>query len=210
MGQPVQGVRAAKAAATRARVLDAARQLFIRQGYENTTMQAIADAGDVAVQTLYFTFGNKRTILSEVLDVAVAGDTAPVVTLERPWVAEAMAAPPAELIERLVVGTGAIHARVAQVLEVVRSAAGSDPEIADLWQTNLAQRHTVFVAFAGALAGKVPLRDGLTTVRAADIMLAVLSPETYGLLVTGRGWSGDEWVAWASDVLLRQLVRGSS
>src|SRR5687767_8230835 len=104
------GVRAAKAAATRARMLAAARSLFVARGYTATTMRSIADEAGVAVQTMYFTFATKRAVLSELLDLEVAGDTAPVATLERPWVAEALAAPPKELIELLVAGTARIHA----------------------------------------------------------------------------------------------------
>lgn len=200
------GVRAAKAAATRARMLEAARALFIERGYAATTMQAIAAEADVAVQTLYFTFATKRAILKEVLDVAIAGDTEPVATLDRPWVAEAMAAPPLAQIGRHVEATARIHERVVPVLEVVRSAAAADPEIAELWQTGVDQRHTVMTAFAGALAAKTALRGGTTVARAADVLLAVLAPEIYHLLVNQRGWTPDEWREWAFDALVRQLL----
>lgn len=198
------GVRAAKAAATRARMLAAARSLFVARGYTATTMRSIADEAGVAVQTMYFTFATKRAVLSELLDVEVAGDTAPVATLERPWVAEALAAPPTELIELLVAGTARIHARVVPVLEVVRSAAAVDPDIAGLWRTNIAQRHTVLTVFAGALAAKAALRAN--PARAAEIMLATLAPECYHLLVHERGWSRDDWERWAADSLVRQLL----
>jgi len=52
------GVRAAKAAATRARMLAAARKLFIERGYSGTSMQAIAKESGVAAQTPYYTFTN--------------------------------------------------------------------------------------------------------------------------------------------------------
>lgn len=205
-GQAKTGVRAAKAAATRARMLAAARGLFVERGYQATTMQAIAAEAGVAVQTLYFTFATKRAILKELVDVEVAGDTEPIATLDRPWVAQAIAAPPAELLRCLVEATAQIHARVAPVLEVVRSAARVDPDIAELWRTNIAQRHTVLTTFAGALAAKTDLRAGINAARAADIALAVLAPETYHLLVEERGWTAHAWTEWASDALVRQLL----
>ncbi|TMR92273.1 TetR/AcrR family transcriptional regulator [Nonomuraea basaltis] len=185
-------------------MLAAARSLFVERGYTATTMQAIATEAGVAVQTLYFTFATKRAILSELLDVEVAGDTAPVATLDRPWVAEALSAPPEELVEQLVKGAVRIHARVAPLLEVVRSAAAVDPEIAELWRTNIAQRHTVLMVFAGALAAKTALRAN--PARAADIMLATLAPECYHLLVHERGWAQEDWERWAVDALARQLI----
>ena len=68
------GRRARKALETRRRVLDAAEALFTRDGYAATTMTAIADQADVAVQTLYAVFGNKRALLTELIDARVVGD----------------------------------------------------------------------------------------------------------------------------------------
>ena len=204
--RPAPGVRATKAAATRARMIAAARKLFVDRGYTSTTMQAIAAEAGVAVQTLYFTFDTKRAILSELVDVEVAGDSASVATLDRPWVAEALAAPPADMLRRLAAEGVRINARVAPVLEVVRSAAPMDAAIAELWQTNIAQRHTGMMVFVGALAGKGRLRPGLTVARAADIGMALLAPETYILLVRERGWSREALTDWIVDALNCQLL----
>ena len=43
-------------------------------GYAATTMNAIADEADVAVQTLYAVFGNKRALLTTLINARVAGD----------------------------------------------------------------------------------------------------------------------------------------
>ena len=66
--------RARKALATRRRILEAAETLFTRDGYATTTIAAIADQADVAVQTIYAAFGTKRAVLSELLAVRVVGD----------------------------------------------------------------------------------------------------------------------------------------
>lgn len=200
------GVREAKAAQTRERMLAAAQALFVERGYTAATMQAIARRAEVAVQTLYFTFETKRAILKELLDLQVAGDTAPLATLDRPWVAEALAADAPGMLRLLVEASAEIHARVAPLLEVVRSAAATDPEIAELWRTNISQRHTVVMVFAGALAAKAALRSDLTAVRAADIALAILAPETYHLLTRERGWTAEAWIDWAAEVLTSNLL----
>ncbi|MBM0256025.1 TetR/AcrR family transcriptional regulator [Micromonospora sp. 4G55] len=187
-------------------MLAAARELFVERGYTATSMQAIATQAGVAVQTLYFTFETKRAILKELLDAEVAGDDAPVATLDRPWVAEALAAPPLELLRRLAASAADIHSRVAPLLEVVRSAAATDPEIAELWHTNIAQRHTVLAVFTGALAAKSALRPGLNALRAADMALAVLAPESYHLLTHHRRWTGRAWADWAAEMLIDALL----
>ena len=54
---------------TRARIVDAAARLFVDDGYVATTIEAVADAAGVAVQTVYYVFGTKRNLLAAVLDV---------------------------------------------------------------------------------------------------------------------------------------------
>src|SRR5262245_11953732 len=80
--------RAEQARATRRRIIGRARQLFLEQGYAATTVDQIAAAAGVAVQTVYFHFGSKRTVLKEVMDVAAVGDYEPVPLLDRPWLRE--------------------------------------------------------------------------------------------------------------------------
>lgn len=200
------GIRAAKTRANRARMLAAARELFTSHGYTATTMKAIAQQAGMAEQTLYFTFATKRAILSELLDMEIAGDAEPVATMDRPWFAAAIAAPPAEQIRLQVAAAAEILARVTPLLEVIRSAAVTDPELAELWQTNIAQRHLVQLRLAEALSAKAGLRTDIDPGRAADIALAILAPETYHLLVRERGWKPEQWTTWATDALTRQLL----
>ena len=70
--------RAEQARATRRRIIEGARELFLQQGYAATTLEQIAARAGVAVQTVYFHFGNKRTLLKEVMDVLAVSDDAPV------------------------------------------------------------------------------------------------------------------------------------
>ncbi len=200
------GVRAAKTSANRDRMLTAARELFVARGYAATTMKAIAEQAGMAVQTLYFTFATKRAILLELLDTAIAGDTEPVATMDRPWFAAALAAPPGEQIRLQVAAAAEILGRVAPLLEVVRSAAATDPELAEIWQANIAARRTVQHRLVAELAAKEGLRQDVSVERGADIALALTAPETYRLLVGDRGWSAEDWRQWVTDLLATQLL----
>lgn len=201
--------RAEKARRTRQRMLDAANQLFTERGWTRTTVEDIARSAEVGVQTVYFTFGTKRALLKEVLDVAIAGDGDPIATLDRPWAQKVLAEPdPARQLALQAAGARRVLQRAAPVLGVVRGAAAADPELADLWHTNHQQRRTVQLRFAEALLTKTGgrLRDGHDTASAADIAFAVLGPETYDLLVSERGWTPARWERWAADTLVRQLL----
>jgi AcrR family transcriptional regulator len=199
--------RSARARTTRARITTAAAELFTTAGYTATSINAIAARAGVSEQTVYYAFGTKRAILSTALDLAIAGDDEPIPTLERPWVRDALADPdPLGQIRSQVAGAGDIYLRAAPLLDVVRSAAVTDSDLAEVWAANIQQRHVVLCTFADALARKTPLREGLSVDAAADIALTTLSPETYNLLVGTRGWEHSRWQTWAADALKRLLT----
>jgi len=59
--------RSSRKAATRQRVLDAARELFDTHGYQGTTIREIARHAGVSVGSVFTTFASKGEILSEVM-----------------------------------------------------------------------------------------------------------------------------------------------
>lgn len=198
--------RQEQARATRRAVLEAARALFVENGYVATTIESIASRAAVSPETIYATFKNKRTILSGLLDISMAGDDAPVPVLEREWVQELRDEPdPRRRLLILARNGRAILERVTPIYEVLRGAAAADPEIARLWETNKAQRSAGQRELIQAVAAGTSFREGLTTRAAADIVFAIGSPETYRLLVTDRGWSPDRFERWYAETLARVL-----
>jgi AcrR family transcriptional regulator len=83
-GDSVDG-RRARSQRTSLRVLAASRELFVEQGYARTSIEAIAARAGVSAQTVYNQFGTKCELLAAVLDLAIAGDAAPVAVIARPW-----------------------------------------------------------------------------------------------------------------------------
>jgi AcrR family transcriptional regulator len=193
---------------TRRRMLEAARELFVRNGYGATTLKEIADLAGVAVQTIYFTFGNKRVLLKELVDVSIAGDLEPVATMDRQWFREALAARTAESHLRLHVrGTRGILERVAPIVEMLRAATSADPALAAQWDGDADPRFAVHLEAARSLVAKPRARAGVTAEHAADLLFGVLSPELYQVFVRDRGWSPEQWESWAADTLVSQLCQ---
>src|SRR5690349_21403889 len=87
--------RQAQIRVTRLRIVDAARTLFIQQGYPATTLEAVAQAGDTSLPTLYRLFSSKRALLKAVLDVSFGGDDQPIAFGDRPEVQAALSQPDA-------------------------------------------------------------------------------------------------------------------
>ena len=191
------GVKRERARTTRRKIVAAATELFVAQGYAATKLEDIAARAGVAVQTVYFHFTNKRTLLKEAVDVASVGDDEPVPLLERPFMDEIRAEPDAyQAVARWVAAGRTILVRIAPIMTAVRDAAGGDEAMAEQWRVNQDQRATAHRMFAKLLAEKDTLKPELTVDRATDILLALNSPELFLLLTVERGWPGAEWESW--------------
>ncbi|MCN9244541.1 TetR/AcrR family transcriptional regulator [Streptomyces sp. RY43-2] len=201
-----KGKQGNKAHETRRRIIDAAAALFVEQGYGATKLQEIADRAGVAVQTIYFVFRNKPSLLKELVDVAIAGDDEPMPTMDRPWFAEVMNAPTAEAaLSALIGGTRRTLERVAAITEMVRAATATNPEIRELWPDQTDPRYTVISTAAESLTKKPGAHPAIDADEAADVIYAVLSPELFLLLTRDRAWPADKWEQWAYHTLGSQL-----
>ncbi|MEV0290641.1 MULTISPECIES: helix-turn-helix domain-containing protein [unclassified Kribbella] len=198
--------RAEKAAETRRRIIQAATELFVEDGYGATNLQDVADRAGVAVQTIYFVFGNKRALLKELVDVTIAGDSEPIATMDRPWFTDAVkAATAGEMLSAYVPGSSAVLQRVSPIMRVLEAAVANDPEVAALWPQDEDLRYVVQRAAADALVTKPGAREDLTAENTADILYAILSPELYLLFTRDRAWSHERWLQWAGETLRSQL-----
>lgn len=200
--------RTEQARATRRRIIECARVLFLEQGYAAATLDQIAARAGVAVQTVYFHFGNKRTVLKEVMDVLAVGDDAPIPLLDRPWVQQVRDEPDARRALGIWLRNSRdIFGRVAPMLSIVRDAAGADPDMAEQWRTNSRERYIAHHTLTEILAAKKALRPGLTVQKAADITFTLLSPEVYLLLTAERGWSPAQWQRWLTGTIAQAVLR---
>ncbi|MEU8171536.1 helix-turn-helix domain-containing protein [Microbispora hainanensis] len=200
--------RADQARATRRRIIDAARELFLRQGYASTTLDQIAAAAGVAVQTVYFHFGNKATVVKEIVDVLAVGDDEPIPVLDRPWVEQVRDEPDGRRALAIwLANSRVIFGRVAPIMKIVRDAAGADAEMAAQWETNQNQRFLAHDTLARHLAGKQALRPDLSIEEAADVIFTLVSVEVYLLLTGARGWTPEEWERWINKILSATILR---
>jgi AcrR family transcriptional regulator len=76
-------LRQAQTALTEERIVAAATELFLADGYVATTLEAVARRARVAARTVYVRFGSKAALFKRVVDVAIVGDTEPVDVLGR-------------------------------------------------------------------------------------------------------------------------------
>lgn len=205
---PGKPSRRERAAATRQRITQAAYGLFCERGYAGTAMVDIAAAADVAVQTVYFVFGTKRNLLSQTYDFAVTGggQGEPLPPPSQPWYAAMQAEPGiVDALGHLVRGVGEIIRRVAPLDAAVRAGASSDPDIARVRAIHERLRRDGYRDLVHVLQEKAPLRHGLSTERAKQMLLLYVGVDVYRVVTDEFRWPHHEWVAWTVGTLAEQL-----
>ncbi|WP_328472600.1 TetR/AcrR family transcriptional regulator [Actinoplanes sp. NBC_00393] len=199
--------RAEQARATRRRIVAAAAEQFVARGYGATLLDQVAEQSGVAVQTVYFHFGNKRTLLKHVMDVAAVGDDEPVPLMDRPWARQIQQeTDPRRIIELWVAGGREILHRVAPLMRVMRGAIGTDPELAAQWETNQQETRTAHGFLAQLLADRDALRPGLDVDQARDIAFTLNGVETYLQFTEVCGWTPEQWQQRTAAILTAALL----
>lgn len=199
--------RQAQARQTRLQIAEAARVLFLERGYAGTSIEAIAEQANVAPETIYATFRNKRNVLSFLFDISIGGDDEDVRLLDRPdpqaVLNETDQHRQLTLFARDI--TKILH-RAAPIFEILRIAAKTEPEIGELVQRLLRERMANMNMVVKKVAANGPLREGLNRTGATELMWAMTSPELYLLLSRDRGWSDEEYTRWLTDTLIRLVL----
>lgn len=191
--------RQRQALATQQLVVDAARLLFLEQGYAATSIADIAREAGVAVSTVYSIFGNKRGILRAIREVWHQ------TSRQRDFRQEALAhADPAERFDLMAHLTRRQWETGAETVRIYQSAGAADPEAAAELQQALGGRRAGQRQFVEASAAM--LRPGLSVERAAALLHALTLFEVYHDLVTESGWTPDEYEAWLAGMLRGQLL----
>lgn len=198
-------VRDEQAARTRGRILDAAAELFLDQGYARTTVQGVADRAGVSRDTVHAVFGSKQQLLTALIDARLVPDGSVANVTERAD-AQAVKDEPdqrrqIELYAEFITG---ISPRLRPVFEVLRTASAVEPEMASVFREMDGYRLKNMHTYAKWIAARGPLR--VSTKRAGEIMWSLSSPDVARMLCDDLGWSRREHARWLADTLTRTLL----
>ena len=183
----------------------AATRLFAERGFDGATVTAIAEAADVAPETVYASFGNKRALLGELVRRAVRGrDEAP-----GAWSRRARRRSPSSRISASSCASSRATSssrleRVGPLVEVLTTAARTDAELAQLLAQIHAERRANLATFVDALAANGPLR--VEQSEALDTVWALASPELHRLVTGVRGWTRKRYCEWLAGTLAALLL----
>ena len=199
--------RAETARRTRWVVVDAAADLYLREGFGRTTVDAVAEAAGVSRKTVFRAVGGKVELLEMAIEWATVGDDEDVPLAGRADIAHLISqTTPAAILAEWASLTAAIGSRLAGLSRVLTEAAGIDPAARELLTRAQAQRLAGATAFAEFLASRGLLRTDLDTGEAADLVWLHSDPAIYHRLVVDRHWSHDGFVRWLTGTMTSQLL----
>ncbi|HZC52630.1 MAG TPA: helix-turn-helix domain-containing protein [Mycobacterium sp.] len=183
--------RQERSRATRRRIVEAARELFVERGYPATSVEAISAAADAAPATVYRLFPAKRAILKAVIDVTAVGDDEP---------------DPVKYLAGFARVARTVGVRLAPIQQMLRSAAVVDSDAMEMLELINRQRYAGQGVVARGLVERNALAPSLTEDRAHDIIYALMSPELRRVLMHERQWSADRYEKWLADTLCATLL----
>jgi len=192
---------------TRAAIVAAASELFTARGYAATSLADVAAAARVARPTVFAAFGSKPALLRQVLDQALAGDDEPVPVAARPWFQPVWEAPAQDTaLDAYARACTLIGGRAAQIFEAVRRAADASPDVTELWNTLQGNRRAGAHMVVTHLQALGPLRPGLDTDRATDLLWVFNDLAHYNALVLQCGWPETDFTGWLSSHMRQALL----
>ncbi len=194
---------------TRARVLEAARDLLLSEGYHAMSVAALAARAGVSSQTVYNAVGGKAQVVKAVYDVMLVGDDEEIPMPDRPEFQVMSFAPDREsFLTAYAALCATIYRRTGPLLGVLLGrGAGGDPGLQEFVATIEQERRTGTTNVLAALerAHGLPTRvdrDGLI-----DIIWTLTAPEIYDRFVRRCGWSHERYAQWLGEAFIATFDR---
>lgn len=200
--------RRASALRTREAIGDAAARLFVRDGFQATTIAAVAAEAGVSEETVYKKFRSKAGLVRAIRERGLAGD-GPTHAERRSNALRHAERDPRGIIEGWGRLTMEVAPRVMPILRLVAAGAATDPEMANLREELDLARLTRMRRNARSLARAGHLREGMRASEAADVLWACSSPELHELLVVRSGWPMERYARFIVDVMTGALLARS-
>jgi len=200
--------RQTQALRSREAVLEAAERQFLDAGYASTTLAAIAKEAGVSVETIHKSFGGKSGLVRAIYERGLSGH-GPVSAYQRSDAMREGEAHPAVIMRNWSTLTAEVASVVTPIRLLIRSAAGTDPEMTALLEDSDNERLDRMRHHARFLADRGFLREGITVAKATDVLWTCSSVEIYELLVLRRGWSFAEFAEFIADFMIAGLLAQS-
>jgi AcrR family transcriptional regulator len=198
--------RNAPSPSPRRAVVEAARELFERDGFRTTTIAAIAAHAGVSAESVYKGFGTKAALAKAVFDLVIAGDDEPVPVAEREAIQAVRDEPDVRCkIALFADGLAERQARSARVQILIRDGRHVDDALVPVWAKLNDEGLAGMTMLARHLLDTGQLREGLDLDEGRDVLWTYLAIDSYERLVLSQGWSQDRYARWLGRAMTSAL-----
>ncbi|MCT1477780.1 TetR/AcrR family transcriptional regulator [Microbacterium sp. p3-SID336] len=199
-------LRARQAQETRTRIVAAAARLFATQGYQATTIAAIAREAGVSAETVKTTAA-KAELLIAAFEVTFSGSEAAESLADTEVASGLLALTDDAFLDGVLTQITTANERGHGLWTVLLGAALSDPLVDAALQRILDNRRADYRGLVAELRrrGLAPAEGDAEST--ADALSFLLSPESYQQLVVQAGWAPERYAAWLRDAVLTELAR---
>ena len=193
--------REKQAQQTKKHILDAAKKLFQKEGFDRVTIGKIAEVADVSMPTIYAIFKSKRGILQALIDDALPKDqfTKLVDASMKQGSAQERLKQTAKLCRQM-------YDAERGLMDILRGASVVASEFKELEQEREARRYERQCEYVETLMKQKALTQELTLEKARDVLWVFTGRDIYRLFVIERGWTSDAYEAWLFDILMKSLL----
>jgi AcrR family transcriptional regulator len=201
-------VRESGARQTRHKILEAARELILSEGYNKASTGRIAEAAGVARPTVTAVFGSKPALMKALVDEALAGDDEPIPVAQRPWFQPVWDAGTLEqLTDAYARVCVLIGSRTALIFDALGRAADSSPDLASLWKTMTSNRRlgAAMVVRHGLSIGAI--NPDADTESYVDALWVHNDPALYRSLVITCSWNEEVYTRWLARQMYAALTQ---
>jgi AcrR family transcriptional regulator len=187
---------------TRTRILASAKQLFESKGFDEVTIDEIAISAQVSSPSIYAIFKSKRGILFTIMDEALAVE-------QRTELVEQVyqeISPQRKLKIAAQIARQLYDAEKKQ-LSLLRGVSIVNPQLKKLENEMEKRRYKRQQESIEALGKADVFKEGVSIIKARDILWALTGRDVYRMLVVERKWSSDEYESWLSEILIWNLLK---
>jgi AcrR family transcriptional regulator len=192
--------RQVAAEAAQQRVLNAARQLFLRSGIDSVTIAQIAKKAEVSSPSVYAQFGSKAGILRALMSRAIFS-----VDYERVAAELRAVSDPVQALRLTAAVARSIYEGETKEMALLRGASAFSPELKKLDAEFEDKRYELQEPRLALLFAKGCARQGLTLERARDLMWMLTSRDVYRMLVLEKQWTATAYEEWLAETLVSEL-----
>lgn len=194
---------------TERRIIDAATELFLRNGYARTSLSAVADAATVAHRTVYTRFATKAALFQRVVEVAIVGDLDDTPLPHREWSRVAMSAPTLDArIDAFSDGVSIMVERLGPLMSVNGEVEPGEPTVQVSAGTARTDTLTFLGAFWGSAEASGLLPEGCDVEWLVATSTVLSAAETRLLISRTLSWDRNTYREWLATTW-RRLVGAS-